>query len=162
MEKKLNKFIFFYTPLSIHSAIEVSAQIRRLVMRSSAMENESTYKMDPDSLFKGLEKAVQTAKLITGNCTTKLSDEFSILRDSANNLSNSVLRFHRMLSDIPAKCRKGFVLAFPGSSLDKDMRDALDQMRAAANRDPRIRELDAYRNSEKICGDLALDPPRFN
>jgi hypothetical protein len=37
------------------------------------------------------------------------------------------------------------------------MRSALDEMRAAAHIDPRIREKDAYKNSEKICRDLSLD-----
>lgn len=113
--------------------------------------------MTPDDLLKGLERAAPKAKLILENCTTKLPDEFLLVRNSANNLSGTVLQFRKMVADTPREEQRAFVSTFYGSSLDRSIRNELDQIRAVANRDPRIYDLDAYKNVEKISDDLGIE-----
>jgi hypothetical protein len=122
-------------------------------MISTAISKDGTI------LVQGLARAVPKARLILSNCTTQLPAEYKLLKESANNLSFGVLEFHNMLVRVPDEDRASFALTFPGSILDRSMRDSLDQLRALASRDPRVRDIDAYKNSEKICDDLALDLP---
>lgn len=144
--------------LQLEAAEALLEGVKRAVPIARRMLS-STAQIDSGLLLKGLERAVPTANLILTNCTTKLPDKFKVLRESANQLSVNVLQFQEMINNLPVERQKGFVLTFPGSSLDRSMRDALDQMRAVANKDSSIRENDAYKNSEKICEDLILDPP---
>ncbi|MBY0463043.1 MAG: hypothetical protein K2Q34_07670 [Alphaproteobacteria bacterium] len=119
----------------------------------------SFIKADPDALLKGLENATPKARRILSNCTTRLPEDLLSIKEPANNLSGGVLQLEDMVKRVAQERRADFILTFPGSSLDRNMRNALDELRAVANKDSRVLELDAYKNAELICEDLALDPP---
>lgn len=112
---------------------------------------------NPNYLLQGLEKAVPQAKKMLTNCVTELPPKYKFLEEPTTSLSLRILQLDERVNQIPeGRCRKQFILTFPGSSLDKTMRAHLDQIRVEANKDKAILKINICKIAEEISKDLEL------
>jgi hypothetical protein len=143
---------------SAQSLVRAFEEVAPLARRTVA----SIIRSEPAKLIEGFESCVTIDKKIRENWVSKLDGADPVKRHILN-LSGSAVRVREMIAKREKDRRADFVRTFISSSIAREMRSYMDEIRALKTLEPEKYDREecraVFESAEEIASILALDAP---